>query len=320
MTARIFGIAKGFNPRTDSNFQTTKFYLIFVGSETRQQSEFHAMDRNISHQNTANHGTNAAQDGPLLLEDISDRGVLTLTLNRSRTLNALSEDMLDALFAGLEAAARDHTVRVVVIRSAGRAFCAGHDLKEMRAAKDQAFYKALFARCSAMMQMIPTLPQPVVAQVHGIATAAGCQLVAASDLAVAADTATFATNGIANGLFCSTPSVALSRNVPRKHAFEMLFTGEFIDAARALQIGLVNRVVPEDRLDSETQDMAETIAAKSSVTTRSGKSMFYKQLGMDLQGAYIFAADNMACDMMSSDAREGLDAFIEKRKPVWKDR
>jgi len=260
-----------------------------------------------------------AQDAPLLLQEMSDAGVLTLTLNRPRAFNALSEGLLDALSAGLESAARDDAVRVVVIRSAGRAFCAGHDLKEMRATPDQAYYQMLFNRCSAMMQQIPALPQPVIAQVHGIATAAGCQLVAACDLAVAADTATFATNGISNGLFCSTPSVALSRNVARKHAFEMLFTGEFISAERAQEIGLINRIAREDDLDAATRELAEAIAVKSSVTTRSGKAMFYKQLSMDLADAYAFAADNMACDMMSGDAGEGIDAFIEKREPVWKD-
>ena len=262
----------------------------------------------------------AAPNEPVLLPDLSERGVLTLTLNRPRVYNALSEDLLDALKSALESAAKDSAVRVVVIRAAGRAFCAGHDLREMRAQPDRAYYTALFDRCSAMMQTVTTMPQPVIAQVQGIATAAGCQLVAACDLAVAAETAIFATNGLNNGLFCSTPSVALSRAVARKHAFEMLFTGEFISAARAAEIGLINRAVPDDELDDATADLADQIAAKSTVTTRSGKKMFYRQLGLDLEDAYDFAAHNMACDMMSEDAVEGIDAFLEKRAPVWRDR
>ena len=262
----------------------------------------------------------AAPNEPLLLPDLSDSGVLTLALNRPRVYNVLSEDLLDALKGALKSAAKDSAVRVVVIRAAGRAFCAGHDLKEMRAQPDRAYYTALFDRCSAMMRTITTMPQPVIAQVHGIATAAGCQLVAACDLAVAAETAVFATNGIDNGLFCSTPSVALSRTVARKHAFEMLFTGEFISAARAVGIGLINRAVPEDELDEATADLADRIAAKSTVATRSGKKMFYRQLVLELEDAYDFAARNMACDMMSEDAAEGIDAFLEKRAPVWKDR
>ena len=261
-----------------------------------------------------------APNEPVLLPELSDRGILTLTLNRPRAFNALSEDLLDALKSALETAAKDSTVRVVVIRAAGRAFCAGHDLKEMRANPDRAYYTHLFDRCSAMMKTITAMPQPVIAQVQGIAAAAGCQLVASCDLAVAAETAIFATNGINNGLFCSTPSVALSRAVARKHAFEMLFTGEFISAARAAEIGLINRMAPDDRLDEATDDLAEAIAANSTVTTRSGKKMFYRQLGLELEDAYDFAARNMACDMMSGDAGEGIDAFIEKRAPVWKDR
>ncbi|MCY4395794.1 MAG: enoyl-CoA hydratase [Rhodospirillaceae bacterium] len=262
----------------------------------------------------------AAPNEPVLLPELSDTGVLTLTLNRPQVFNALSEDLLDALKSALEAAAKDSAVRVVVIRAAGRAFCAGHDLKEMRAQPDRAYYSELFDRCSAMMQMIAAMPQPVIAQVHGIAAAAGCQLVAACDLAVAGDSAVFATNGIDNGLFCSTPSVALSRAVARKHAFEMLFTGDFISAGRAAEIGLVNRTAPDNRLDEATRDLADRIAAQSTVTTRSGKNMFYRQLGLELEDAYDFAARNMACDMMSEDAAEGIDAFLEKRAPVWRDR
>ena len=261
-----------------------------------------------------------APNEPVLLPELSDTGVLTLTLNRPRVFNALSEDLLDALKSALESAAADSAVRVVIVRAAGRAFCAGHDLKEMRARPDRAYYTRLFDRCSAMMKTITAMPQPVIAQVHGIAAAAGCQLVAACDLAVAGESAVFATNGINNGLFCSTPSVALSRAVARKHAFEMLFTGDFISAARAAEIGLVNRTAPDDGLDEATRDLADRIAAQSTVTTRSGKNMFYRQIDLELEDAYDFAARNMACDMMSGDAGEGIDAFIEKRAPVWKDR
>ena len=261
-----------------------------------------------------------APNEPVLLPELSDTGVLTLTLNRPQVFNALSEDLLDALKSALESAAADSAVRVVIVRAAGRAFCAGHDLKEMRARPDRAYYTRLFDRCSAMMKTITAMPQPVIAQVHGIAAAAGCQLVAACDLAVAGESAEFATNGIDNGLFCSTPSVALSRAVARKHAFEMLFTGDFISAARAAEIGLVNRIAPDNGLDEATSDLADRIAAQSTVTTRSGKKMFYRQLDLELEDAYDFAARNMACDMMSDDAGEGIDAFIEKRAPVWKDR
>ena len=261
-----------------------------------------------------------APNEPVLLPELSDTGVLTLTLNRPQVFNALSEDLLDALKSALESAAADSAVRVVIVRAAGRAFCAGHDLKEMRARPDRAYYTRLFDRCSAMMKTITSMPQPVIAQVHGIAAAAGCQLVAACDLAVAGESAVFATNGINNGLFCSTPSVALSRAVARKHAFEMLFTGDFISAARAAEIGLVNRTAPDDGLDEATRDLADRIAAQSTVTTRSGKNMFYRQIDLELEDAYDFAARNMACDMMSDDAGEGIDAFIEKRAPVWKDR
>ena len=254
----------------------------------------------------------------LLREDRN--GIACLTLNRPARFNALSEGLLDALQTTLDDIAADRSIDVVILGAAGKAFCAGHDLKEMRAIPDRDYYTELFNRCSRMMQTITTLPQPVIARVQGIAAAAGCQLVAACDLAVAAEDATFATNGINNGLFCSTPSVALSRNVSRKHAFEMLFTGDFQDAKTAKEIGLINRVAPAADLDQATRTLAENIAAKSSVTTRSGKAMYYKQLAMDLPQAYAFAADNMACDMMSDDAGEGIDAFLQKRKAVWKNR
>jgi enoyl-CoA hydratase/carnithine racemase len=257
------------------------------------------------------------ENEPVLLRDEA-HGVATLTLNRPRAYNALSEELIDALQAALDAVARDPRVRVVILGAAGKAFCAGHDLKEMRAHPDRDYYRALFAKCSRMMTTIVALPQPVVARVQGIATAAGCQMVATCDLAVAAADARFATNGIANGLFCSTPSVALSRNVPRKAAFEMLFTGEFVDAGTARSIGLVNRVVPAAELTAAALALARSIAEKSPVTVRSGKAMFYKQLALGLDEAYAYAAETMACDMMSADAGEGIDAFIEKRRPVWK--
>lgn len=253
---------------------------------------------------------------PLLLRE-DDAGITTITLNRPKSFNALSEGLLDAMQAELDAIAADDSVRVVILAAAGKAFCAGHDLKEMRATPERDYYEALFAKCSKMMMSIVALPQPVIAKVQGIAAAAGCQLVATCDLAVSAASATFGTNGISNGLFCSTPSVALSRNVSRKHAFELLFTGELVDASTAVDIGLVNRAVADDDLDAAAQQLAESIAEKSKVTVASGKSMFYRQLGLDLESAYQFAADNMACDMMSEDAGEGIDAFIEKRKPDW---
>lgn len=260
----------------------------------------------------------SAAEGELLRED---RGrVAELTLNRPARFNALSEGLLDALQTNLDAIAQDDSIDVVILGAAGKAFCAGHDLKEMRATPDRDYYTELFNRCSRMMQTIVNLPQPVIARVHGIATAAGCQLVATCDLAVAADNAVFATNGINNGLFCSTPSVALSRNVGRKQAFEMLFTGDFQSAETAKDLGLINRIVPEAELEAATRDLADQIAAKSSVTTRSGKAMFYKQLAMDLPAAYDFAANNMACDMMSEDACEGIDAFLQKRDAVWKNK
>lgn len=252
----------------------------------------------------------------ILLRDDSG-GIALLVMNRPARFNALSEGLLDALQTALDEIAGDDSVRVVVIGAAGKAFCAGHDLKEMRATPEKAYYQDLFNRCSRMMQSIVELPQPVIAMVQGIATAAGCQLVASCDLAVASDQASFATNGIVNGLFCSTPSVALARNVARKHAFEMLFTGDFLSAEEARDIGLVNRVAPADKLEATTREFAERIARHSSVTTRSGKAMLYKQMEMPLAEAYAFAAENMACDMMSHDAGEGIDAFLEKRKPAW---
>ncbi|MGF1611794.1 MAG: enoyl-CoA hydratase [Kiloniellales bacterium] len=257
-----------------------------------------------------------ATDESLVLRHDQD-GVATLTLNRPKQYNALSEEMLAALQGELDALAADKTVRVVVLAGAGKAFCAGHDLKQMRAKPDQAYYERLFAQCSRMMRSLLALPQPVIARVHGVATAAGCQLVASCDLAVASTEARFATSGIGVGLFCMTPGVALSRNLGRKRAFEMLFTGDFVDAETALELGLVNRVAAPEALDEEVAALAERIVSKSGAAIAAGKRVFYRQLEMDLEQAYDYAAREMACNMMFADAAEGIDAFIEKRKPVW---
>jgi enoyl-CoA hydratase/carnithine racemase len=244
-------------------------------------------------------------------------GIATLTLNRAKQFNALSQAMIGALQGHLDAISADAAVRVVVIAGAGKAFCAGHDLKEMRANHDKAFMQDLFRRCGRMMMTLTQMPQPVIARVHGIATAAGCQLVSMCDLAVAVDSARFATSGINVGLFCATPGVGLSRNLGRKQALEMLLTGDFIDAQTALQQGLVNRVVASDALDVEVEQLARSIIAKSSVAIGMGKQMFYKQLEMGLEAAYQYASEVMACNMMTADAGEGIDAFIGKRAPVW---
>ena len=256
------------------------------------------------------------QEEKLLLK-ATDNGVVTLTLNRPHKFNPLSEEMLDALQAELDQIKEDESVRVVVIAAIGRAFSAGHDLKEMRANPSKAFYDHLFAKCSKMMLSINRLPQPVIARVQGIATAAGCQLVANCDLAVAAESAKFATSGIRYGLFCSTPAVPVSRNVGRKKAMEMLLTGEFIDAHTAVAQGLVNSAVPDEELDAAVATLVEGILSKSAVAIRIGKEMFYKQLEMGLDDAYDYASEMMACNMMAEDAGEGFDAFLEKRQPEW---
>ncbi|MBK7955445.1 MAG: enoyl-CoA hydratase [Candidatus Accumulibacter sp.] len=260
-----------------------------------------------------------SQDDPYVVRDDLD-GVATLTLNRAQQFNALSQAMISALQNELDAITADPTVRVVVIAGAGKAFCAGHDLKEMRANHDKAFMQDLFRRCGKMMMTLTQMPQPVIARVHGIATAAGCQLVAMCDLAVAVDSARFATSGINVGLFCATPGVGLSRNLGRKQALEMLLTGDFIDAQAALRQGLVNRVVAGDALDAEVDRLARSILGKSSVAIGMGKQMFYKQLEMGLDAAYQYASEVMACNMMTDDAGEGIDAFIGKRKPQWRGR
>lgn len=258
-------------------------------------------------------------EAPLVLRR-DEAGVAWLTLNRPAQFNALSFAMLEALLAEIETIAGDERIRVVVLGGDGKAFCAGHDLKEMRGNHTLEFQQALFRLCGKFMMKLTQLPQPVIARVHGIATAAGCQLVSMCDLAVAADVARFAVSGINVGLFCSTPSVGLSRAMGRKEAFEMLVTGDFIDADEARRRGLVNRVVPGEELDAEVSRLAAAICAKSPVAIRMGKQLFYRQLEMGMEAAYQLAAETMACNMMSEDAGEGIDAFIGKRKPEWRGR
>jgi enoyl-CoA hydratase/carnithine racemase len=244
-------------------------------------------------------------------------GVVSLTMNRPDAFNALSEALLDALQSALAEAAQSDA-RVIVIAGAGRAFCAGHDLKEMRAAPSLGYYQGLFARCTRLMMTIQRAPQPVIARVQGVATAAGCQLVAMCDLAVAADTARFAVSGVNLGLFCATPAVPLSRNLSRKAALEMLLTGDFIDAAEARRQGLVNRAVPADALDAELARLAASICEKPVEAVRAGKGLFYRQLEMGIEAAYQLAGQTMACNMMDESALEGVQAFIDKRPPDWK--
>ena len=257
-------------------------------------------------------------DELLVLQEKDSRGVITLTLNRPQAFNSLSEALLDALQAALDRIAADDTARAVVIAGAGKAFCAGHDLKEMRAAPSLAYYERLFAQCGRMMMSIQNLPVPVIARVHGIATAAGCQLVAMCDLAVAVREAKFAVSGVNLGLFCSTPSVALSRNLGRKAAFEMLVTGDFITAEQALAKGLVNRVVDAGELDAEVERLVSRIVGKPRLPLALGKALFYRQLEEGIQAAYDDAGRTMACNMMDGAALEGVQAFIDKRPPDWK--
>ena len=254
---------------------------------------------------------------PFVVTSRDARGVVTLTLNRPAAFNALSEGMLGALQIELDAVDADPSARVVVLAAAGKAFCAGHDLKEMRAEPSLAYYEALFAQCSRVMLRVQSLSVPVIARVQGIATAAGCQLVAMCDLAVAANTAKFAVSGVNLGLFCSTPSVALARNVPRKQAMEMLLTGDFIDACEARVRGLVNRVVEADALDAEIETLVARIVAKPRVAIAIGKAQFYRQVEAGVAQAYAIAGDAMACNMMDASALEGVQAFIEKRPPQW---
>ncbi len=256
-------------------------------------------------------------DAPYVLNARDDRGVVTLTLNRPEAYNALSEQMIDALSVELETVAHDGSARVVVLAGAGKAFCAGHDLKQMRAQPSGDYYRALFDRCGRMMLAVLKLDVPVIARVHGIATAAGCQLVAICDLAVASSEARFAVSGVNVGLFCSTPSVTLSRNVGRKAAFEMLVTGAFISADEARDKGLVNRVASPDRLDAEVESLVASIVAKPKVALAMGKQLFYRQLETGIEAALADASQTMACNMMEDTALEGVQAFIEKRPARW---
>ncbi len=261
---------------------------------------------------------------PVLIENL-ESGIARLTLNRSKARNSLSDALIAALHESVTRLGTDPACRVIILEGDGPAFCAGHDLKEMTAHRQdadggKAYFEDLVARCSDMMQTIVRCPKPVIARVHGIATAAGCQLVASCDLAIAADTAHFATPGVNIGLFCSTPMVALSRNVSRKQAMEMLLLGEMIGAERAAEFGLVNKAVPENMLDEEVDAWARRIAGKSSHTVAIGKQAFYEQLEAGLSDAYTYAGRVMAANMMAHDAEEGIGAFIEKREPTWEDR
>jgi enoyl-CoA hydratase/carnithine racemase len=259
-----------------------------------------------------------ANDEPLLLAD-AEAGIARLTLNRPQAFNSLSRDLLTALERVLDRVADDRSVRVIVLAGAGKAFCAGHDLKEMGADLAREPVKALFEQCSRVMVKLTRLPQPVIARVHGIATAAGCQLVAACDLAVAAEEARFATSGVKYGLFCSTPMVALARNLPRKPAMEMLLTGDFIDAAEAHRLGLVNQVVPAAGLDAAVDALCARLLDKPRDVLALGKRAFYRQLELGLEEAYAFTTEVIVANALGRDFDEGLKAFVEKRKPVWPD-
>jgi len=257
-------------------------------------------------------------EAPILLHERDERGVHTLTLNTPKAFNALSEAMLEALSKELRAVEQDEAARVLVIASAGKAFCAGHNLKEMKAHPSEAYYRQLFAQCSKMMMQIQQLAVPVIARVQGLATAAGCQLVAQCDLAVATQEARFGVNGIDVGLFCATPSVPLVRNVPAKVAMEMLLTGEFISADEAQRRGLVNRVVAADALDAEVEKLVASILAKPREAIAMGKAVFYKHRETGIEAAYQLAGQTMACNMAHAVAQEGVQAFIDKRTPSWR--
>ena len=258
-----------------------------------------------------------------ILERYDTGAVAHLRMNAPERLNALSDEMLAALQAAFDALKDDRSIRVVILSGAGKAFCAGHDLKQMTAGRQaedggRAYFADLFDRCARMMLAIRDLPQPVIARAHGIATAAGCQLVASCDLAIAADGTRFGVNGVNIGLFCSTPMVALTRNLPRKQAFEMLTTGQFIDATRAESLGLVNRVVPADQLEAQTLALAETVAAKLGAAVRIGKRAFYDQIEMPVAAAYDHAGSVMVENMLYRETEEGIAAFLDKRDPDWK--
>jgi enoyl-CoA hydratase/carnithine racemase len=254
---------------------------------------------------------------PLLLRHDDGRGVATLTLNRPNAFNALSEELLQALQQQIDEIAQDASLRVLVIAASGKAFCAGHDLRQMRAEPELAYYQGLFDQCAHMMMSLQKLPVPVIAKVQGVATAAGCQLVAQCDLAVAARSARFAVSGVNLGLFCATPSVALTRNVPRKAAFEMLATGDFISAEQAHNLGLINRVADPEELDAAVQTLVDRILGKPRLALALGKQLFYRQLETGMQAAYEDAAQTMACNMMDASALEGVQAFLDKRRPNW---
>ncbi len=257
-----------------------------------------------------------------LLERTDADGIAHLHMNAPERLNALSDEMLAAFQAQIDALQDDRDTRVVVISGAGKAFCAGHDLKQMQAGRQaedggKAYFADLFTRCASVMTGLTRLPQPVIAQVHGIATAAGCQMVASCDMAVAAEGTKFGVNGVNIGLFCSTPMVALSRNIPRKRAFEMLTTGQFMSAEEAVERGLINRTVPADRLEASTAELAQTVATKLSAAVKIGKSAFYEQMQMDLDAAYAYTGQVMVENMLWRDTEEGISAFLEKRPPDW---
>ncbi|MEM7171904.1 MAG: enoyl-CoA hydratase [Pseudomonadota bacterium] len=262
--------------------------------------------------------TASPQSDPLVLRH-QDQGIAHLVLNRPTAYNALSLDLMGQLLDNLATIAQDRAVKAVIIRGNGKGFCAGHDLKEIRSGDGRPFFEQVFDLCSRLMTAVVRLPQPVIAQVHGIATAAGCQLVASCDLAIAAETTRFATPGVNIGLFCSTPMVALSRAVGRKRAMEMLLTGEMISAADAVQAGLINRAVPLDQLDAAVLELAGKITSKSPLTLRIGKEAFYRQIELDLDSAYRYASEVMVTNMLARDAEEGVDAFLEKRQPQWED-
>ena len=261
--------------------------------------------------------SDTTQDDPYVLREELSPGVVRLTMNRPQAFNSLSEKMLDALQDELSIIKADAGVRVVVLAGAGKAFCAGHDLKEMRASPSLNYYQDLFAKCSQVMLTIQDMPQPVIARVQGIATAAGCQLVSMCDLAISTDQTRFAVSGINYGLFCSTPSVGLSRNMNRKQAMEMLLTGDFIDAKTALERGLINQSVPEADLDNAISVLCQKIVQKPAAAVAMGKGLFYEQLERGIESAYELAGQTMACNMMEESALEGFSAFIEKRKPNW---
>jgi enoyl-CoA hydratase/carnithine racemase len=252
-----------------------------------------------------------------LIQEVISPGLLKITLNRPEAFNSLSEDLLGELSTTLSSVSKNTGTRVIILAANGKAFCAGHDLKEMMQEPSETYYQSLFKKCTEMMLTVQRMPQPVIAQVQGIATAAGCQLVAMCDLAVASENAKFAVSGINLGLFCSTPGVALSRNLLRKQALEMLLTGEFLTASEAKEKGLVNRVVPAEQLETETIALAKTILSKPAEAVRLGKQLFYRQIEQPIREAYSDAGSVMACNMMDKDALEGVQAFIDKRKPAW---